>query len=43
MGFIEEVEHAGADLPSAPDIGVKVLVDVTQPLIPGCYLPLYDN
>lgn len=43
MGYIEEIVHANPDLPSPPEIRAKMMIDLSLPLITGCYLPLYDN
>lgn len=43
VGYIEKIEHAQHDLPSSPEIKARLLVDLSQALIPSCYLPLYGN
>uniref|UniRef100_A0A803M8G9 Zinc knuckle CX2CX4HX4C domain-containing protein n=1 Tax=Chenopodium quinoa TaxID=63459 RepID=A0A803M8G9_CHEQI len=40
MGFIEEYEQVGTGLPMHADIRVRMLIDTSQPLIPGCYVPV---
>lgn len=41
--FIEEMEEPMADLPTYPEIRAKMMVDLSKPLIPGCFLPLHDS
>lgn len=42
-GFIEEVDAEAASLPADTKVGAKMLVDLSKPLIPGCFLPLHDS
>ncbi|KAL2897618.1 Pyruvate dehydrogenase phosphatase regulatory subunit mitochondrial [Bienertia sinuspersici] len=42
-GFVETVQGLPYVLPTNPEIRTLVWVDTTIPLIPGCYLPLFDN
>lgn len=43
VGYVEKLDNYGASLPLQPYLRALVSMDLTQPLIPGCYLPLEDN
>ncbi|XP_021770935.1 uncharacterized protein LOC110735097 [Chenopodium quinoa] len=40
VGFIEEYEQVGVGLPMHANIRVRMLVDTSQLLIPGCFVPV---
>ena len=39
VGLIEAIENHGVGLPTQPFLRAKIIIDLTQPLIPGCFLP----
>ena len=43
VGHVEAVDNYGSGLPLDPYIRARVLVDLTRPLIPGCFVPLEDK
>lgn len=43
VGHVEKVDHYGSGLPLQPYLRALVTIDLTQPLLPGCFLPLEDN
>lgn len=43
VGHVEAVDNYGSSLPLDPYLRARVLVDLTQPLIPGFFVPLEDN
>uniref|UniRef100_A0A803MV23 DUF4283 domain-containing protein n=1 Tax=Chenopodium quinoa TaxID=63459 RepID=A0A803MV23_CHEQI len=40
VGCIKEFEFTGEGLPPSADMQVKMVVNLTQPLIPGCFVPV---
>lgn len=43
FGVVEDVEHVYDAFPLEPELRARVLIDLTRPLVPGCYLPLFNN
>lgn len=44
VGFIDqEVDAEASSLLDDPEIKAEMLVDLSRPLIPGYFLPLYDS
>ena len=43
VGLIEAIENHGSGIPQQPYLRAKLIVDLTLPLIPGCFLPLEGN
>ena len=43
VGHVEKVDHYGVGLPLQPYLRALVSIDLTLPLIPGCFLPLEDR
>lgn len=40
IGYVELMEQNGDVLPSTPEFRAKVWLDLTKPLIPGCFVPV---
>uniref|UniRef100_A0A803MA65 DUF4283 domain-containing protein n=1 Tax=Chenopodium quinoa TaxID=63459 RepID=A0A803MA65_CHEQI len=43
VGLVETLEYDGDGLPDEPEFRGQVLVDLSKPLIPGCYVPDSDS
>lgn len=43
VGFIESIPDETMDLPKDPIFRAQMLTDVSKPLIPCCFLPLFDS
>lgn len=43
VGLIEAIENHGLGLPQQPFLRAKLIVDLSKPLIPGCFLPIEGN
>ena len=43
IGHVEAIDNYGAGLPLDPFLRARVLVDLSRPLIPGCFVPLDEG
>lgn len=41
VSFIESMPDKTTDLPHEPKFRARMLIDLSKPLIPGCFLPLF--
>ena len=40
VGVVDTIENNGPRLPFEPYLRVRLMIDLSRPLIPGCFLPL---
>ena len=40
VSLVESIDNNGPGLPQQPYLRAKIIVDLTRPLIPGCFLPI---
>lgn len=43
VGFVEQFQDQDGVFPVGPEIRARMLVDLSFPLISGCYLPFHDK
>lgn len=43
IGYVEAIDNYGSGLPLDPYLRARVVLDLTKPLVPGCFVPLEGN
>lgn len=43
VGYVDVIDDNGQGLPHQPYLRARIIINLSQPLIPGCFLPLDDN
>ena len=43
VGYVDVIDDNGQGLPHQPYLRAQLIINLSQPLIPGCFLPLDDN
>ena len=43
VGLVDAIDSEGPRIPQQPYLRARLVLDVTKPLIPGCFLPLGDD
>lgn len=43
VGYVDTIDNYGQGLPLQPFLRARVIIDLSQPLVPGCFVPLVGN
>lgn len=43
VGFVEEMEEQDDNFPKNPEFRAKMIVDLSKPLVPSCFIPLLNS